>query len=82
MTPDQKNNPLHAITLEALLTQLVAHYGWPELGQRIDVRCFNFDPSITSSLKFLRKTPWARTKVEQLFLQTDFPPKSPPAPAP
>lgn len=77
MTPPQKNNPLHAITLEALLTQLVAHYGWEELGRRIDVRSFNFDPSIKSSLKFLRKTPWARTKVEQLFLHTDFPTKPP-----
>ena len=75
MTTPQKNNPLHAITLEALLTQLVAHYGWEELGRRIDVRCFNYDPSIPSSLKFLRKTPWARTKVEQLFLHTDFPTK-------
>lgn len=75
MTSPQKNNPLHAITLEALLTQLVAHYGWKELGRRIDVRCFNFDPSVKSSLKFLRKTPWARTKVEQLFLNTDFPSK-------
>lgn len=75
MTPPQKNNPLHGITLEALLTQLVAHYGWEELGRRIDVRCFNFDPSIKSSLKFLRKTPWARAKVEQLFLNTDFPSK-------
>lgn len=75
MTSPQKNNPLHAITLEALLTQLVAHYGWEELGRRIDVRCFNFDPSIKSSLQFLRKTPWARTKVEQLYLNTDFPTK-------
>jgi uncharacterized protein (DUF2132 family) len=58
-----------------LLTKLVAHYGWEELGRRIDVRCFNFDPSIKSSLKFLRKTPWARAKVEQLFLNTDFPSK-------
>ncbi len=73
MTSPQKNNPLHALTLEALLKQLVAHYGWEELGRRIDVRCFNFDPSIKSSLQFLRKTPWARTKVEQLFLHTDFP---------
>lgn len=82
MTPPQKNNPLHAITLEALLTQLVAHYGWEELGRRVDVRCFNLDPSIKSSLKFLRKTPWARTKVEQLFLHTDFPTNASPRPAP
>lgn len=66
-------DPLHGITLEQILTRLVAHYGWEELGHRIDIRCFNFDPSIQSSLKFLRKTPWARTKVEQLFVHTDFP---------
>jgi len=62
-------DPLHGVTLEALLTELVAHYGWSELGQRIEVRCFNFDPSIKSSLQFLRKTPWARKKVEELYLQ-------------
>ena len=62
-------DPLHGVTLEHLLTELVAHYGWEELGQRIDIRCFNFDPSIQSSLKFLRKTPWARTKVEQLYVR-------------
>ena len=66
----QPNNPLHGITLENLLTQLVDHYGWEELGQRINIRCFNYDPSIKSSLKFLRKTPWARDKVEQLYLKT------------
>ncbi|MSU46723.1 MAG: DUF2132 domain-containing protein [Lacunisphaera sp.] len=60
-------DPLHGITLEALLTQLVAHYGWAELGRRIDIRCFNFDPSIKSSLHFLRRTPWARAKVEELY---------------
>ena len=68
MTPSQKNNPLHAITLETLLTQLVAHYGWQELGSRIDIRCFTSDPSIKSSLTFLRKTPWARAKVETFYL--------------
>ena len=62
-------DPLHGVTLERLLTDLVAHYGWEELGRRVDVRCFNFDPSIKSSLKFLRKTPWARTKVETLYLR-------------
>ena len=61
-------NPLHGITLEALLTQLVAHYGWDGLAQRVDVRCFKNDPSIKSSLSFLRKTPWAREKVESLYL--------------
>ncbi len=55
------NDPLHGITLEKLLTELVEHHGWEELGRRIDIRCFNFDPSISSSLKFLRNTAWART---------------------
>ncbi|HIF9163025.1 TPA: VF530 family DNA-binding protein, partial [Photobacterium damselae] len=64
----QKNNPLHGITLEKLLTELVEHYGWDELGYRINIRCFTHDPSIKSSLKFLRRTEWARTKVEQLYL--------------
>ncbi|QYK02679.1 VF530 family DNA-binding protein [Shewanella psychrotolerans] len=65
----QANNPLHGIKLENLLNDLVDHYGWEELGQRIDIRCFNHDPSIKSSLKFLRKTPWAREKVEYLYLK-------------
>lgn len=65
---------LHGITLEALLTQLVDHYGWDELGKRIDINCFISDPSIKSSLKFLRKTPWARKKVEELYLDTQFTP--------
>ena len=60
---------LDGVTLEALLTALVARHGWQALGQRIDIRCFTVDPSIASSLKFLRKTPWARQKVEQLFLE-------------
>ncbi|MGO2508909.1 VF530 family protein [Vibrio hibernica] len=64
----QNNNPLHGITLEKLLTELVAHYGWEQLGQIINIRCFQSDPSIKSSLKFLRKTEWARTKVEQLYI--------------
>jgi uncharacterized protein (DUF2132 family) len=59
---------LHGLTLEAILTALVGHYGWAGLGERIDVRCFTQDPSIASSLKFLRKTPWARDKVEGLYL--------------
>jgi uncharacterized protein (DUF2132 family) len=62
-------DPLHGVTLEKILTELVEHYGWAELGSRIDIRCFNFDPSIQSSLKFLRKTPWARAKVEQLYVR-------------
>ncbi len=69
---EQPNNPLHGITLEKLLTQLVDHYGWEELGRLIDIRCFNWEPSIPSSLKFLRKTQWARDQVEALFLVTEF----------
>lgn len=69
MTHQQKNNPLHGITLEQILIRLVEYYGWEELGKRINIRCFQADPSVKSSLKFLRKTPWARTKVEALFLQ-------------
>ena len=65
--PAQPKNPLHGITLEAIVTALVAHYGWSELAQRIPVNCFMHDPSIKSSLKFLRKTPWARDKVEGLY---------------
>lgn len=64
----QTRNPLHGLTLEAIVTALVAHYGWVGLGERIPVRCFTSDPSIASSLKFLRKTPWARDKVESLYL--------------
>ncbi len=70
MTSPASRDPLHGVTLERLLTELVAHYGWEELGRRIDIRCFNFDPSISSSLKFLRKTPWARAKVEALYVET------------
>ena len=64
----QPRNPLHGLTLERMLTELVAHFGWPALGERVPVRCFAHDPSIASSLKFLRKTPWAREKVEGLYL--------------
>ena len=70
MTTDQKNNPLHGLTLEMILNRLVEDFGWEELGQRIRINCFTSDPSIASSLKFLRKTPWARSKVEQLFLDS------------
>jgi len=66
--PAQPRNPLHGVTLEAIVTALVAQYGWPGLAERIPVRCFSHDPSITSSLRFLRKTPWARDKVEGLYL--------------
>lgn len=64
----QPRNPLHGITLERILTELVAHYGWPGLGDRVALRCFTSAPSIPSSLKVLRKTPWAREKVEGLYL--------------
>ncbi|EKP0280407.1 VF530 family protein [Aeromonas sp. MR19] len=64
----QPKNPLHGLTLEAIVTALVEHYGWEELGQQINIRCFTDAPSIKSSLKFLRKTPWAREKVESLYL--------------
>ena len=66
----QINNPLHGLSLEKILTRLVEHYGWDELGSRINIRCFKADPSIKSSLTFLRKTPWAREKVEQLYIIT------------
>jgi uncharacterized protein (DUF2132 family) len=69
MTSPSSNDPLHGITLETILTRLVAHFGWKELGRRIEIRCFNHDPSIKSSLQFLRRTPWARTKVEQLYIR-------------
>jgi uncharacterized protein (DUF2132 family) len=64
----QTRNPLHGVTLEAMVTALSAHYGWAGLGERIPVRCFTHEPSVASSLKFLRKTPWARDKVEGLYL--------------
>jgi len=69
MTSIRSNDPLHGVTLERLLTELVAHFGWEELGEQIEIRCFRFDPSIKSSLVFLRKTPWARTQVEQLYVR-------------
>ena len=64
----QAGNPLHGLTLEAIVTALSNHYGWEALGQRIAIKCFTSDPSVASSLKFLRKTPWAREKVEGLYL--------------
>lgn len=63
------NDPLHGITLEKILTELVAEYGWNGLGERVPVRCFLFEPSIKSSLTFLRKTPWARAKIEQIYVR-------------
>jgi len=70
MTIGQSNNPLHGVTLEAVVEKLVEHYGWDELANRIKINCFKNDPSVKSSLKFLRKTPWAREQVEQLYLST------------
>ena len=67
-TQEQPGNPLHGLTLEAIVRELEAYFGWEELGERIPVRCFTHDPSVNSSLKFLRKTPWAREKVEGLYL--------------
>lgn len=67
---EQKNNPLHGKTLERILVQLVDYYGWEELGNKININSFNNNPSINSSLKFLRKTPWARQKVEELYIRT------------
>ncbi|MEP0203206.1 MAG: VF530 family protein [Halioglobus sp.] len=70
MSNVQPNNPLHGITLKEVVTKLVDHYGWDGLAQRIDINCFKKDPSIKSSLTFLRKTPWARDKTESLYLTT------------
>ena len=66
---NQINNPLHGKTLEVILNELVAHYGWEQMGQYININSFQFEPSVKSSLKFLRKTPWARKKVEDLYLK-------------
>ena len=70
MTEKQPDNPLHGKTLEMILNHLVDHYGWDELGERININCFINNPSIKSSLTFLRKTPWARKKVEDLYLES------------
>ena len=71
MTELKSKDPLHGVTLEDLLTQLVEQYGWEELGERIPIKCFTNDPSIKSSLKFLRRTPWARKKVEDLYIRSN-----------
>ena len=68
MTKTQPNNPLHGITLKKILEELVINVGWEEMGRTVDIRCFNFDPSLESSLKFLRRTEWARLKVEEMYL--------------
>lgn len=70
MTDEQPNDPLHGVTLEMILLDLVKRHGWEELGRRIAIKCFTDDPSIKSSLKFLRRTPWARKKVEDLYLRS------------
>jgi len=70
MATEQPNNPLHGITLEMILSQLVKQYGWAELGNRVPIKCFTENPSIKSSLKFLRQTPWARKKVEDLYMKS------------
>ncbi|MET0377968.1 MAG: VF530 family protein [Spongiibacteraceae bacterium] len=70
MTGEQPNNPLHGISLENIVGKLVDHYGWEQLAEKISINCFKSDPSVKSSLKFLRKTPWARTQVENLYLST------------
>jgi len=70
MSVKQVKDKLHGVTLEQIVNHLVAHYGWEELGKRIKIRCFNSEPSVNSSLKFLRKTPWARKKVEGLYIAT------------
>jgi uncharacterized protein (DUF2132 family) len=70
MKEEQENNPLHGKTLEMILHHLVKDYGWREMGQRVRIKCFTDNPSIQSSLKFLRKTPWARKKVEELYLRS------------
>jgi uncharacterized protein (DUF2132 family) len=72
MSPERSRDPLHGITLEIILIRLLDHYGWERLGGLIAISCFNKDPSIKSSLRFLRKTPWARKKVETLYLRTRF----------
>lgn len=68
MPPEQPKNPLHGLTLQAIVTELVEHYGWEELGAQVKIQCFLHEPSVASSLKFLRKTPWAREKVESFYL--------------
>jgi uncharacterized protein (DUF2132 family) len=76
MTNEQPNNPLHGLSLEKIVTRLFEHYGWDGLAARIKINCFISDPSIKSSLKFLRKTPWARGKVEMLYVSTFVDPKT------
>ena len=72
MSKHHNQDPLHGMTLKAIMTQLIEHYGWVELAKRIRINCFSKDPSLNSSLTFLRKTPWARNKVETLYVQTSW----------
>lgn len=70
MSQEQPNNPLHGVTLEQIVTELQQKLGWEQMGKVVDIRCFNHEPSVKSSLKFLRRTPWAREKVERLYINT------------
>lgn len=81
MSGQQSNNPLHGLTLENIVVKLVDHYGWETLAGKISINCFKKDPSVKSSLAFLRKTPWARTQVENLYVST-FAERSPQSPWP
>jgi uncharacterized protein (DUF2132 family) len=74
MSQSPSKDPLHGVTLERIVTELAKHYGWEELGRRIDINCFHNEPSVKSSLKFLRRTPWARAKVEDLYVLTQSSP--------
>jgi uncharacterized protein (DUF2132 family) len=80
MNQPRRTDPLHGVTLQAMIEHLVERYGWAGLGKRIDIRCFTQDPSVTSSLKFLRRTPWARAKVESLYLHSVAHPRKSAAP--
>jgi uncharacterized protein (DUF2132 family) len=74
MPATKSNDPLHGVTLARIVTELSEHFGWAEMGERVPVRCFLFDPSVKSSLTFLRKTPWARARVEEMYVQWKAPP--------
>ena len=80
MSSEQPNNPLHGVTLEAMLKHLVREIGWDGMARRVEIRCFMFEPTITSSLRFLRRTPWARQKVEETYLDNLPPARAPKVP--
>ena len=84
MTNHTSKDPLHGMTLEAIINALVARYGWDEMGKRVNINCFKSDPSVKSSLKFLRRTPWARAEVEVLYIESlsDSAEPEPPADSP